>query len=57
MKLEDKWFYEEYMAYLSHTDNLPKNHVVSINTVDELSEFIKDISNIKKLLIEKTSKR
>lgn len=54
MKVEDKWFHEEYMAYLSHTDNLPKNRVISINTVDELSDFIKDNSNIKKLLIEKT---
>ena len=53
--MEDKWFHEEYMPYLSHTDNLPKNRVVSINTVDELSEFLKDNSNIKKLLNKKTT--
>lgn len=52
--MEDKWFHEEYMAYLAHTDNLPKNYMVNINTVDELSEFTKDNANIKKLLIEKT---
>lgn len=51
--MEDKWFYEEYMAYLSHCDNLPKNYVVSINTVDELSEFLKENTNIKKLLNKK----
>lgn len=51
--MEDKWFYEEYLAYLSHIDNLPKNIVISINTADELSEFMKNNLYVQKQLIRK----